>query len=234
MSYLVSGLLQQSWVTDEIAFHLLSVIAENVNAEYYNDELSGLHADLKRIEKFLLYVSRVRKFQVPLMLVLVEPMMCVLTRLSPPEVAVRIFDIMFTHEKVGLFAVYLGILDLVHAKVARAISESDSADSAMVDGVVAFKLALVELLGRDPDRLIRRAEAVLITHRIDIEQILSDSFGIEDEEEEIEVVPTLRPLNEFVSPQGDEAFRAMDRLLDRARSAFSAFSDFVDRVMEDV
>ena len=33
MSYLVSGLLQQSWVTDEIAFHLLSVIAENVNAD---------------------------------------------------------------------------------------------------------------------------------------------------------------------------------------------------------
>lgn len=187
MSYLVSGLLQQSWVTDETAFNLLSVIAENVNRDYYDDDLSGLHLDLKRIEKFLFYVLKMGKIQVPLILVLVEPMMCVVTRLSPSEVSVRIFDIMFTQGKVGLFALYIAIVDLVNPAVIKAVSESESPDAATVDGIVAFKIALMDILGRNPDLLIQRAEGVLISHRFVIEQLLENSFVIE-EEEKIEVV----------------------------------------------
>lgn len=237
MTYLVSGLLQQSWVTDEIAFELLAVIAENVNKDYYDDDLSGLHSDLKRIEKFLFYIVHIKEFiKVPLMLVLVEPMMCVLTRLSPPDVSVRIFDIMFTHGKLGLLSLYIGIVDLLNPAVTRAIDASESADSATVDGIVAFKLALVDLLGRDPDLVIKRAEAVLISHRNDLEKIIADSFVIE-QQEAIEVVVVPGPHERFRKHQNvreaanteesisqepdDELFKAMDKFIVGAQSVLS-------------
>lgn len=237
MTYLVSGLLQQSWVTDELAFELLAVLAENVNKDYYDDDLSGLHTDLRRIEKFLFYIAHVKEFiKVPLMLVLVEPMMCVLTRLSPPDVSVRIFDIMFTHGKLGLLSLYIGIVDLVNPAVTRAIEASESADSATVDGIVAFKLALVDLLGRDPDLVIKRAEAVLISHRMDLERIIADSFAIE-QQEAIEVVVAPGPHERFRKHQqagaaanteesisqepDDELFIAIDNLMAKAHSVLS-------------
>ena len=238
MTYLVSGLLQQSWVTDELAFELLAVIAENVNKDYYDDDLSGLHTDLRRIEKFLFYIAHVKEFiKVPLMLVLVEPMMCVLTRLSPPDVSVRIFDIMFTHGKLGLLSLYIGIVDLVNPAVTRAIEASESADSATVDGIVAFKLALVDLLGRDPDLVIKRAEAVLISNRMHLERIIADSFAIE-QQEAIEVVVAAGPPHErfrkhqqagaagnneeSISQEPDDGlFVAMDNFMVKAHSVLS-------------
>jgi hypothetical protein len=187
MSYIVSTLLQNEWLSDEEAFEILCAIIEGVNTDYYNDGLTGLHMDLRRLEKFLFYVSGTT-LPVPIELVLVEPMICLFTRLVPVASASRIIDIALTHGKVGLFSVYLGLLEILLPSLKAAMDGSESPSMAIVDGAVGFKLAMIDLLTHDCDNLIRRAEAFLLTHRADLERVITEDISIEKDDKQVELV----------------------------------------------
>jgi hypothetical protein len=181
MSYLVSALLQTGWATDEDAFNILAAIVESVNAGYYDSELSGLHMDLRRLNKFLFYILKTSP-PVALELVLVEPMICLLSRAGTFESAARILDIALTHGKVGLFAVYLALIELTEPPVMHSISGADSPSSALVEGAVAFKLSTISVLTEKFELLLGRAEAFLLTHRLALEAVCSESVSDEDGE----------------------------------------------------
>ena len=178
MSYIVSSLLQNEWVTDEDAFNILSALIEGVNLDYYDNGLSGLHADIRRLEKFMFYKDS-EQLSVPIELVLVEPMMCLFTRLVPLESALRMIDIALTHGRVGLFPIYLAAIELVNPELNQAVKEADSPSGALVDGAVAFKLGLVRLLTEECDSLIRRAEGFLLTYRSELEELINNDSSAE-------------------------------------------------------
>jgi hypothetical protein len=210
MSYIVSTLLQNEWISDEDAFNILSALVEGVNVNYYDNALAGLHSDLRRLEKFMFYKSD-QKLSVPIELVLVEPMICIFTRLVPVDSALRIMDIALTHGKVGLFSVYLALIELLNPELEKAIQGAESPSIAIVDGAVAFKLALVGLLTEDCDSLIRRAEGFLLTFRSDLEQLVKEDVSIEREDPQVEVV---MPSTTSAAPN--------NRLLNRLRIALAS------------
>ena len=187
MSYIISTLLQNEWLSDEEAFDIMCAIIEGVNTDYYNDGLTGLHMDLRRLEKFLFYVSRTT-LPVPIELVLVEPMICLFTRLVPVASASRMIDIALTHGKVGLFSVYLGLIEILLPSLQAAMDGAESPSMAIVDGAVGFKLAMIDLLTNDCDNLIRRSEAFLLTHRADLERVIAEDISIEKEDRQVELV----------------------------------------------
>lgn len=189
MTYIVSALLQTGWMSDEEAFDILCALIEGVNRDYYDDGLTGLHSDLRRLEKFMFYKSG-NKLSVPIELVLVEPMMCLFTRLVPVENSHRIIDVALTHGRTGLFAIYLALVELLQPELDRAVEEADSPSMAIIDGAVAFKFALVQLLTEECDILIRRAEGFLLSHRTDIDDLIRNDISIERDDDEVELVLT--------------------------------------------
>ena len=198
MSYIVSALLQTGWASDEDAFIILSALVESVNAGYYDSDLSGLHMDLKRLHKFSFYILKSVP-PVAIELVLVEPMICLFSRSGSFESSTRILDIALTHGKVGLFAVYLALLELVHDSVATSMRRADSPSSAVVEGAVAFKSATIGVLTENLHLLLNRAEAFLLTHRVAIERVCKET--ILDEDGELVLQDPRRPLS---PPDEDE------------------------------
>jgi hypothetical protein len=53
---------------------------------------------------------------------------------------------------------------------------------------VGFKLAMIDLLTHDCDNLIRRAEAFLLTHRADLERVITEDISIEKDDKQVELV----------------------------------------------
>lgn len=238
MSYLVSLLLQQHWVTNEMAFDLLSAFVEQVNANYYADDLGGLHMDLRRLYKFLFYLSRDRPL-VPLELLLVEPMMAAFTRVMPTASAARVVDVGFSHGKIGLFAVYLAVLDLTSGAVREAIAKSPDPAEEIVNGAVAFRTALTQL---DISAVLIRADAFLISHRAKLEELIASDLSVETEEE-IEYVissSTAAPMAPMRINPGLESFD-IDSEAEEEESSPNALSVFfqnfkavVDDLLRDV
>jgi hypothetical protein len=187
MSYIVSSLLQNEWMSDEDAFVFFTALIEGVNVDYYDDGLSGLHGDLRRMEKFMFYKLG-HTLAVPIELVLVEPMMCLFTRLLPLETALRMIDIALTHGRVGLFSIYLALVELLKSDLEAAVTGADSPSMAIVEGAVAFKVAMIKLLTEDCNRLLRRAEGFLLTYRSELEKLIAEDVSVERENRELELV----------------------------------------------
>ena len=182
MTYLISALLQQSWMTDEDVFKAFSVLIENVNTDYYDNSLSGVRSDLRRLE--ILVIQKMPWIPpVPLALVLVEPLMCLYTRVVSIDTSIRILDVAFSLNREGLFAVYMALLDLS----SRAIQESQRGLSPQeimtsVNAAVTFREELVRI-GSSRDELnvlLQRAEGYLLSHRASIVEILATQELPED------------------------------------------------------
>ena len=239
MSYLVSLFLQQHWVNNEMAFDLLSAFVEQVNADYYAEDLGGLHMDLRRLYKFLFHLSRDHPL-VPLELLLVEPMMAAFTRIIPTASAARVVDVGFSHGKIGLFAVYLALLELTDGAVREAIVNSPDPAEDIVNGAVAFRTALTQL---GISAVLIRADAFLISYRGKLEELIASDLSVETEEE-IEFVissSTAEPIKRVrrINP-GLESFE-LDSEGEDGESSPNAFSVFfqsfkavVDDLLRDV
>ena len=82
----------------------------------------------------------------------------------------------------------------------------------MIDGAVAFKVALTSL---DVFALLRRAEGYLISHRRELEDVISTDFSIE-QDEDLEYVlasTTHLPVETDYSDRSDSEEDGFDRLV---------------------
>ena len=221
MSYLVSALLQQTWLSDEQVFNALAAYVEGVNDGYYDDALSGVHADIRRMQVFLTKHSPT-PHPLPLVLMLVEPMIAGFTRSMPVSESVRMFDIAFSHGRVGMFAIYLAMVDLTRPAVEKVVTEHPGEE--ICQGLVAYRAALSELNHLSP--ILRRAEAYLVTHRAELEELTRLDVPVVDEcVPDRPALPSLRPRTRSVrvpEPPGP---------MEVAKSAVKLFIAFADKAM---
>ena len=182
MTYLVSALLQQTWMSDEDVFMGLSVLIENVNVNYYDNSLSGIRADLRRLE--ILLIQKLPWIPpIPLALVLVEPLMCLFTRIVAIESSSRILDIAFSQNRIGLFALYLALLDITSPAIQRTQGEVTFEEAmSSVNAAVTFREELVRLGSNrtDLNQLLERTETYFLSHRKGIAELLQVSELPED------------------------------------------------------
>jgi hypothetical protein len=177
MSYIVSALVQQSWMSDEEVFMALSVLIENINQNYYDSSLSGVRADLRRLE--ILLIQKLTWIPpIPLVLVLVEPVVCLFTRVISIDSSLRILDIAFAQNRVGLLALYLALLDVSAPAIQRAQSGLRFEEiMSSVNAAVTFREELIRITSdRDSlSLLLKRAEEILTSYRPFILELLEQS-----------------------------------------------------------
>jgi len=156
VSSLLAVVLNQSWVSDQDAFNLLAAMVE-----YTKFNLSL--ANSKKLGKFSFYLTR-SSLPVPIEMILVEPILCMLSRLGPLAFSTKVLDIVFIRGSLGMLGLYLGMLELTAPAITRVINRAQIPDSGIVDIPTAVQATVVELFKDHHGAFIRNVESFFIDH----------------------------------------------------------------------
>ena len=237
MSYIVSALVQQAWMTDDEIFMALSVLIENVNRDYYDNSLSGVRSDLRRLE--ILLIQKLTWIPpIPLGLVLVEPVMCLFTRVVSIDSALRILDIAFAQDRVGLFALYLALLDVSAPAILRSQSGLGIEEiMSSVNAAVTFREELIRISSdRDSlNTLLSRAEEILLSYRPFISELLDQSELPEDIQWVVSSTTTTRTpaVRMTTVARGEKFAQMMQSAKQRASGFMDSFRKGLDALLDE-
>ena len=241
MTYLVSALLQQTWMSDEEVFMGLSVLVENINTNYYDNSLSGIRQDLRRLE--ILLIQKLPWIPpIPLALVLVEPLMCLFTRIVAIDSSSRILDVAFSQNRIGLFGLYLGLLDVTSPAIQRTQGEVTFEEAmSSINAAVTFREELVRIGSNrtELNNLLQRAEGYLLSFRPSIAELIAATELPEDVQWVISstsTTTTIRPSTTSLPVPATHRLR-MNEMMNRAGSAASrmmaSFRDGLVALLDD-